>query len=344
MEQSFQQELRSSPGKLAAKTEVFCQQKVRWRGIPKNSTMCRKNIYCEAMIGVFDSGYGGLTILKDLLKELPQYDYMYLGDNARAPYGNRSNETLIKYGEQAVEYLFEQGCALIIIACNTASSNVLRHLQEKYLRKPGVTNRKILGVIKPQVEAAIKISKQGKIGVVGTNSTIESKSFDIELKNLRPDLQIAKQACPLLVPLIEEDWYRKPETKMILKKYLRGIKSYNVDTLILGCTHYPFLYRDFCRIMGKNVNVINPGPIVAQSLKDYLERHPEIQKELTSQQQASEKSQEYSQKAASKTSKETAQTSKRIFLTTGDPQKFQKLGSEFLGYSLKEVRHVDLAR
>ena len=174
------------------------------------------------MIGVFDSGYGGLTILKDLLKELPEYDYMYLGDNARTPYGNRSTETLIKYGEQAVEYLFAQGCTLIIIACNTASSNVLRHLQEKYLRAPGVTNRKILGVIKPQVEEAIKITTHGRIGVVGTTSTIESKSFDIELHHLRPNLKIAKQACPLLVPLIEEHWHKKPETKMILKKYLQN--------------------------------------------------------------------------------------------------------------------------
>ncbi len=269
------------------------------------------------MIGVFDSGYGGLTILKDLLKELPEYDYMYLGDNARAPYGNRNTETLIKYGEQAVEYLFAQGCSLIIIACNTASSNVLRHLQEKYLRKPGVKNLKILGVIKPQVEAAVKASKSGRIGVVGTRSTIESKSFDIELKHLKPDVEIAKQACPLLVPLIEEHWHHKPETKMILKKYLHGLKTHNVDTLILACTHYPFLYREFCRIMGKNVEVLNPGPIVAGSLKDYLKRHPEIKKELTKKGQ-------------------------RIFLTTNDPKKFEKMGSDFLEYQLKDVRHVDL--
>jgi len=269
------------------------------------------------MIGVFDSGYGGLTILKDFLKDLPEYDYMYLGDNARAPYGNRDTQTLIHYGEQAVEYLFDQGCTLIIIACNTASSNVLRHLQEKYLRKPGVTNRKILGVIKPQVEAAVKISKTGKIGVVATKSTIESESFDIELKHLLPKVEVTKQACPLLVPLIEEHWHNKPETKMILKKYLRGIKSHNVDSLILACTHYPFLYEDFCRIMGKNVNVINPGPVVALSLKDYLNRHPEIQKELTKKK-------------------------KCIFTTTGDAKKFQKMGSEFLGYKLADVRHIDL--
>ncbi len=269
------------------------------------------------MIGVFDSGYGGLTILKDFLKELPEYDYMYLGDNARAPYGNRSTETLIEFGEQTVEYLFEQGCTLIIIACNTASSNVLRHLQEKYLRKPKVTSRKILGVIMPQVEAAIKLSRDGRIGVVGTRSTIESGSFDIELKKLRTGVKIAKQACPLLVPLVEEHWHDKPEAKMILKKYLHGLKTYNLDTLILACTHYPFLYNDFCRIMGKNVDVINPGPVVAASLKDYLSRHPEIKKELTKK-------------------------GGRIYFTTGDPEKFQAMGSEFLGYQLKDVRPVDL--
>lgn len=269
------------------------------------------------MIGVFDSGYGGLTILKDFLKDLPEYDYMYLGDNARAPYGNRSTETLIGFAEQAVEHLFAQGCALIIVACNTASSNVLRHLQEKYLRKPGIKNRKILGVIKPQVEEAVKISKSGKIGVVGTRSTIESKSFDVELKHLRPDVEVAKQACPLLVPLIEEHWHKRPETRMVLKKYLRPLKTHNVDTLILACTHYPFLYEDFCRIMGKNVRVLNPGPILSTSLKNYLERHPEIEKELTKK-------------------------GKRIYFTTNDPKKFQKMGSEFLGHRLGDVRHIDL--
>lgn len=270
------------------------------------------------MIGVFDSGYGGLTILKDLLGELPEYDYMYLGDNARAPYGNRGTETLILFAEQAVEYLFDQGCSLIVIACNTASSNVLRHLQEKYLRKPDVKNRKILGVIKPQVEAAVKASKSGRIGVVGTRSTIESRSFDIELKHLRPEVKVAKQACPLLVPLIEEHWHNKPETRIILRKYLHSLKTQNVDTLVLACTHYPFLYRDFCRIMGKNVQVLNPGPIVAESLKDYLQRHPEIEKELTKKK-------------------------RRVYLTTNDPEKFQKMGSEFLEHRLQDVRHVELS-
>lgn len=278
------------------------------------------------MIGVFDSGYGGLTILKEFLKELPQYDYVYLGDNARTPYGNRDLETLNKYAEEAVEFLFKKGCTLIIIACNTASSNVLRHLQEKYLRGPKVTNRKILGVIKPQVEEAIAVSAQGRIGVVGTRSTIESRAYDIELEHLKPGVKVYKQACPLLVPLIEEHWHTKPETKMILKKYLHYLKSCNVDTLILGCTHYPFLYEDFCRMMGKNVQVVHPGKVVAASLKDYLKRHPEIEGKLTRGGSASGSS----------------ANGGRTFLTTGEAEKFKAFGRTFFGNEMKEVHHVNI--
>ena len=272
-------------------------------------------LFLYYMIGVFDSGYGGLTILKDFLKELPEYDYLYLGDNARAPYGNRSTETLIGYASQAVEYLFEQGCSLIIIACNTASSTVLRHLQEEYLRKPQRQDRKILGVIRPLAEEAVKITQKNSIGVVGTRSTITAKSYEIELQNLKSDLRVFSQACPLLVPLIEENWYKKPETRMILKKYLKFLQNANIDTLVLGCTHYPFLLKEFSRIMGKNVQVLNPGPLVAKSLKDYLNRHPEIETLLT-------------------------RKMTKTYLTTDDAQKFQKIGSDFLGFSLPSVQKI----
>jgi glutamate racemase len=269
------------------------------------------------MIGVFDSGFGGLTILKHFLKELPEYDYLYLGDNARTPYGNRSTETLIGFSRQAVDYLFAKGCTLIIVACNTASSNVLRSLQEEYLRKPKVTDRKILGVIKPLAEEAARTSKNGRIGVVGTRSTINSKSYETELTSLNPDLKVFGQACPLLVPLIEENWYKKPETRMILKKYLRFLKGCDIDTLILGCTHYPFLYKDFCRMMGKRVQVLHPGEILAASLKNYLERHPEIETLLT-------------------------RKGTRQYGTTDDGEKFQKMGSEFLGFALSNVEKISL--
>ena len=269
------------------------------------------------MIGVFDSGYGGLTILKELLKKLPQYDYFYLGDNARAPYGTRNKETIIQFAEEAVEYLFQQGCVLIIIACSTASSNALRSLQEKYLRQPKITNRKILGIIKPQAEEAVQITKNGNIGVVGTSATIRSESFDIELKHLKPDVKVYKQACPLIVPLIEEHWHKKPETRMILKKYLQHLKTCNIDTLILGCTHYPFLFREFQRIMGKNVRVLPPGEIVAKSLENYLIRHPEIEDLLEKKQQC-------------------------FFATTDDPKKFKTMGSEFLSQNMGEVQKITL--
>lgn len=272
------------------------------------------------MIGVFDSGYGGLTVLKDLLKELPQYDYLYLGDNARTPYGNRSPEVLMQFSEQAVEYLFAQGCTVIIIACNTAST-VLRHLQEKYLRGPKVTDRKILGVIRPIAEEAVRVTKNLQVGVVGTRGTIGSKSYETELQHLNPKIKVFGQACPLLVPLVEEHWHEKPEARMILKKYLRPLKACNIDTLILGCTHYPFFYQDFCRFMGKNVRVLKTGEIVAQSLKDYLVRHPEIESKLTKKGQ-------------------------RMFHTTDAAERFKKLGSEFLGQNSAldlEVKKIHLA-
>jgi len=233
------------------------------------------------MIGLFDSGYGGLTVLKPVLDRLPQYDYMYLGDNARAPYGIRTAETVQQYSEQAVEYLFDKGCTLILTACNTVSALALRHLQQKYLRDKNITDKKILGVIRPLAEYAAKSTKNKRISVVGTRGTVASKAYEIELKHIDNDIYVFSQACPLLVPFIEEHWHHKPEAKKILKKYLRPLKSTNSDVLILGCTHYPLMYNDFKRCMGKNVNVLHSGEIVADSLKDYLERHPEIEKLIT---------------------------------------------------------------
>lgn len=269
------------------------------------------------MIGVFDSGYGGLTVLKELLKELPQYDYLYLGDNARAPYGNLSTETLISFTDEIVEYLFEKGCKVIIIACNTLSSNALRHVQEKYLRKPSITNRKILGVIKPLVEEATKVTRNLHIGLVGTRSTVHAKTYEIELQKINPDFKIFTQACPLLVPLIEENWYKKPEARMILKKYLRPLKSANIDTLILGCTHYPILQHEFEKAMGKNIQILRSGEIVAKSFQNYLLRHPEIEQLLT-------------------------RNGKRFFETTDDPKRFDEMGSIFLGQKIDTTQKINL--
>ncbi|MBU0667868.1 aspartate/glutamate racemase family protein, partial [Patescibacteria group bacterium] len=197
--------------------------------------------------------------------------------------------------------------------CNTASSQVLRELQQEYLRTPDVKDRKILGVIRPLAEQAVKITRNGNIGVVGTRGTIESKSYETEIKHLNPAVHVHGRACPLLVPLVEEGWSHKPESRMILKKYLIPLKSENVDTLILGCTHYQFMLQEFKRIMGKKVQVPNPGEIIAASLKDYLKRHPEIETLLT-------------------------RKGGRHFLTTDDPQRFAQVGGAFMGTRLENVK------
>jgi glutamate racemase len=274
------------------------------------------------MIGVFDSGYGGLTVLKELLRQLPQYDYIYLGDNGRAPYGGHDAETILSFSRQAVEHLFSQEVKLIVVACNTVSAVALRALQEEYIVKPQRKDRNILGELFPLIEKAVKLSKTKRIGVVGTRATVASEAYVHELKKIAPEGQIVQQACPLLVPFIEEGWDQKPEAKMILKKYLRPLKSHNLDTLILGCTHYPLMHAAFQRIMGKNVHVLDTGPTVAKSLADYLERHPEIENGLSK--------------------RTTEQGTKCRFLTTGDPERFRELGSRFLGQRIGEVERIVL--
>lgn len=268
------------------------------------------------MIGVFDSGLGGLTILKEFLRVLPEYNYQYLGDNARAPYGNKSDKLIYEYSRQAVDWLFKQGCELVIIACHTASAKALRKLQQEYL-PVSYPEKRVLGVAVPVVEQAREFSRYHRLGVIGTRATIESKIYEKELAKLGNGFEVYKQACPLLVPLIEEGWAGKPECNMILKKYLRPLKTKKIDTLILACTHYPFLLKDIARIMGKNVKIINPAAVVAEKLKDYLIRHPEIEDKL-------------------------GKNKKRIFYTTDDAEKFRAMGRKFLGEEIGEVEKVVL--
>jgi len=230
-------------------------------------------------IGIFDSGLGGLIILKEIIKKLPQYDYVYLGDNARTPYGNRSQEVIYKFTEQAVDFLFKKNCQLIIIACNTASAEALRKIQQQWLPK-NYPERRVLGVIRPVVEKAAQVSKF-KVGVIGTKGTINSQAYIKELTKLNPELEVIQQATPLLVPIIEEGWYKTDINKKVLRKYLRPLKLAKVDTLILGCTHYPILFKEIKGIMGKRTQVLNSGKIVADSLADYLQRHSEIEEKLT---------------------------------------------------------------
>lgn len=233
------------------------------------------------MIALFDSGFGGLTVLKPILKELPQYDCLYLGDNARAPYGNHSPETILDYSREAVEYLFKRGAKLILFACNTASSVALRTLQQEFLNGKEEKERKILGVIIPVAEKVASLPQGSRVGIVGTRATINSKAYAREILNLNPSLSMYENACPLLVPLIEENWHTTPEAFRILKKYLRPLKSANIEHLVLACTHYKFMEDDFRRIMGKKVKLHEAGEITAQSLKDYLLRHPEIEANLS---------------------------------------------------------------
>ncbi|MBI4812625.1 glutamate racemase [Candidatus Falkowbacteria bacterium] len=268
------------------------------------------------MIGVFDSGFGGLTVLKEFLRVLPEYEYVYLGDNARAPYGNKLDEVIYNYTREAVDFLFKQGCELIIIACHTASAKALRRIQQEFL-PTHYSDKRVLGVAVPLVEEAVKLSRFSRIGVIGTKATIESHIYKKELEKLRSDLEIYEESCPLLVPLIEENWVGKPETNMILKKYLALLKVKKIDTLILGCTHYPFLIKDIARIMGKNVKIINPAVTVAEKLKDYLMRRKEIEVKL-------------------------GKTDKRMFYTTDDESKFKELGQKFLGGEIKEVKSAKI--
>ncbi|MBU1152021.1 glutamate racemase [Patescibacteria group bacterium] len=260
------------------------------------------------MIGIFDSGYGGLTVLKPVIQTLPQYDYLYLGDNARAPYGIQNQENIEKFSEEAVNFLWNRGAELIIFACNTASALALRHIQQKY------PDKKVLGVLIPVAEEAVKFKK---VGVVGTQATIKSNAYEEQIREISKETKVYSKACPLLVPFIEEDWHHRPEAISILKKYLRSIKSHNVESLILGCTHYPLMQKDFERIMGKKVKILNCGQIVAKKLVDYLKRHPEIEKEIP-------------------------KNSKRQFLTTGDPKAFKEFIEKHFGMKISMPKQVSL--
>ena len=229
-------------------------------------------------IGVFDSGYGGLTILREIRKSMPQYDYLYLGDNARAPYGTRSFDIVYQFTLQAVEYLFKQGCHLVILACNTASAKALRTIQQHDL--PLIdASRRVLGVIRPTVERVGEISQNGNIGIFGTPGTIQSQSYEIEIAKLHPTFHTYSQSCPMWVPLVENREADKPGADYFVKQETDSLFRQNaeIDTVILGCTHYPLLYKKIREYVPQSAQVITQGEIIADSLKDYLKRHPEME-------------------------------------------------------------------
>ncbi|MBS1662525.1 MAG: glutamate racemase [Bacteroidetes bacterium] len=233
-------------------------------------------------IGVFDSGYGGLTVLKELVAHLPQYDYIYLGDNARAPYGNRSFETVYQYTLQAVEWLFDQGCPLVILACNTASAKALRTIQQNDLPRIAPDHR-VLGVIRPTTEVVGNFTKTGKVGVLATRGTVLSGSYPIEIEKFYPEIAVFQQAAPLWVPLIENNEHDKAGADYFVKEYMDQLKqqSQEIDTVLLACTHYPLLKDKIARHLPAGSVLISQGEIVANSLVDYLKRHPEMETRLS---------------------------------------------------------------
>ena len=229
-------------------------------------------------IGVFDSGFGGLSILKELVKELPHYDYLYLGDNARAPYGSRSYESVYEYTLQCVNELFSRGCELVILACNTASAKALRTIQQKDL--PHMDPRKrVLGVIRPTTEIIGNCSTSGHVGVLGTSGTVLSDSYPVEIAKFFPDLKVHQQACPMWVPLIENDEIHSEGGEYFIRKYIQLLmaQSSQIDAVILGCTHYPLIADKIKALLPPNTQVLSQGPIVAKSLHQYLQRHSEME-------------------------------------------------------------------
>lgn len=233
-------------------------------------------------VGIFDSGYGGLTVLSGIKSVLPEYDYIYLGDNARAPYGNRSFERVYEFTLEAVKWFFKQGCHLVILACNTASAKALRTIQQVNL--PQIDpDKRVLGVIRPTAEQIGLASKSGHIGVMGTEGTIQSKSYQIEISKLHPHITVIGEACPMWVPLVENREYDKPGADYFIKQHVDNLltRDPQIDTIILGCTHYPLLMEKIRRYLPENISIISQGKVVAYSLKDYLRRHPEIDEKCT---------------------------------------------------------------
>ncbi|VXD19900.1 glutamate racemase [Marinoscillum sp. 108] len=271
----------------------------------------------QGPIGIFDSGYGGLTVLREIVKVLPDHDFLYLGDNARTPYGNRSFKTIYEYTLESVKYLLNEGCPLIILACNTASAKALRTIQQRDL--PGLApDRRVLGVIRPTAEVIGQYSQTGHVGVLGTSGTVNSESYLLEIKKQSPELKVFQQACPMWVPLVENGEHDSEGADYFVEKYLRELfsQSEKIDTLLLACTHYPLLIKKIMTRIPAGITVLNQGEIVAPSLEDYLNRHPEISDFCLKNHQLR-------------------------FLTTDETENFNKKAKTFFGQSiLSEFVHL----
>lgn len=265
-------------------------------------------------IGVFDSGYGGLTVLKSIVEKLPGYDFIYLGDNARAPYGNRSFETVYQYTRECVQWFFSKGCPLVILACNTSSAKALRTIQQQDLAESGTKNR-VLGVIRPTTEIAGLLSKTGQVGILATSGTVNSRSYILEIKKFFPEVKVFQQACPLWVPLIENNEHLDPGADYFIRKYVDAllVNSSSIDTVLLACTHYPLLMDKLRHYIPSSIQLITQGEIVATSLVKYLENHPEMDIRCTKEGSLS-------------------------FYTTDDPEDFDLHGAIFFGSGIRSER------
>lgn len=233
-------------------------------------------------IGIFDSGYGGLTILEKIRAELPEYDYIYLGDNARTPYGTRSFDVVYKYTLECVTRMFEMGCQLVVLACNTASAKALRTIQQRNL--PDMDpKRRVLGVIRPTVEAVVAMTNTNHIGLLATTGTVQSDSYPLEIKKINKEIHVTSEACPMWVPLIENNEFRSIGADYFIERDVRNLLATDpsIDTIMLGCTHYPLLEDKIKSLLPKGIHVVSQGEIVAKSLADYLQRHPEMDKLCT---------------------------------------------------------------
>ncbi|EMR03995.1 glutamate racemase [Cesiribacter andamanensis] len=268
-------------------------------------------------IGVFDSGYGGLTVFKEIAKALPDYDYIYLGDNARAPYGVRSFDTVYEYTLQCVEALFKMNCSLVILACNTASAKALRSIQQRDLpRRPEL--RRVLGVIRPTTELLGELSQSGHVGIFATQGTVNSQSYVIETQKFFPGVQVHQEACPMWVPLVENREHQSPGADYFVKRHVEALlqQSPRIDTILLGCTHYPLLMDKIRAYTPAHIRLVPQGEIVARSLADYLQRHPEIEHLCT-------------------------RGGRREFFTTEKPEDFNSRAATFLGQPV-EARYLHL--
>lgn len=267
-------------------------------------------------IGIFDSGYGGLTILKKIRELMPQYDYIYLGDNARAPYGNRSYEIIYEFTLQAVQHLFQMGCHLVILGCNTASAKALRTIQQRDL--PTLDpDRRVLGVIRPTAECIGQLTQTRHVGIVGTPGTIRSRTYELEIAKLHPDIQVTGEACPMWVPLVENQEFDSPGADYFVEKRISSLlqRDPQIDSIILGCTHYPLLLDKIRRYTPSGIRIVPQGDYVASSLQDYLSRHPEMEEKIT--------------KGGNTT-----------YLTTEQPDQFTQSANIFLGSPIQATRIV----